>query len=71
MGPEGSDPRFMRYQIKSTQAEVAERKGVLHIVQGWIQQKQPAKVSLTHVPVCLQLKSFLLKGSFSIVGIHS
>jgi hypothetical protein len=52
VGTEESDPRFMRYKIESTQAEVEERKGVLHIVQGWIQQKQPEKVSLTHVPVC-------------------
>ena len=51
MGTEESDPRFMQYKIESTQAEVEERKGVLHIVQGWIQQKQPEKVSLTHVPV--------------------
>jgi hypothetical protein len=52
VGTDESNPRFMRYKIESTQSEVEERKGVLHIVQGWIQQKQPEKVSLTHVPIC-------------------
>ncbi|KAF8235452.1 hypothetical protein L208DRAFT_1376516 [Tricholoma matsutake] len=41
------DPCLMHYQIQSNQAagtsEAEERKGVLHLVQGWIQQKQPEK----------------------------
>jgi hypothetical protein len=52
MGSEESDQRFMRYKIESTpESEAEERRGVLHIVQGWIQQKQPEKVSLTHVSI--------------------
>ncbi|KAF8227783.1 hypothetical protein L208DRAFT_1379628 [Tricholoma matsutake] len=41
------DPCLMRHQIQSNQAsgtsEAEEQKGVLHLVQGWIQQKQPEK----------------------------
>lgn len=42
------DPRFMRYKVNSEEAsttlEGEERRGVLHLVQGWIQQSQPNKV---------------------------
>ncbi|KAF8221758.1 hypothetical protein L208DRAFT_1382128 [Tricholoma matsutake] len=42
------NPRLMHYQIQSNQAsgtsEAEEQKGVLHLVQGWIQQKQPEKI---------------------------
>jgi hypothetical protein len=43
MGSEESDPRFMQYKIELTQTEAEEWRGVLHIVQGWIQQKQLEK----------------------------
>jgi hypothetical protein len=72
---EESDPRFMRYEIQSKDqsgpSEAEERKGVLHLVQGWIQQKQPEKVSLGLVPVRLWLNGFALKGSFFILRIYS
>src|ERR1700679_456020 len=43
------DPRFMRYKVNpedeaSDGEEGEERRGVLHLVQGWIQRNQPTKV---------------------------
>jgi hypothetical protein len=43
-----ADPRLMRYKIESEEtaatSEGEERRGVLHLVQGWIQRLQPEKV---------------------------
>ena len=66
METDESDPRFMRYNIESTKGKAEERRGVLHLVQGWIQQKQPEKVSITFVPICWHYCStaFSQKGLF-------
>jgi hypothetical protein len=46
------NPRVMRYEIDDDEEEQEgstkeERCGVIHIVQGWIQQAQPEKVCKT------------------------
>jgi hypothetical protein len=47
--PDESDPRLMRYEVESADQgsdylAAEERRGVHHLVQGWIQQGQPKKV---------------------------
>jgi len=38
------NPRVFTYKVKGSDQEVEERKGVIHLVQGWIQQAQKKKV---------------------------
>jgi hypothetical protein len=38
--------RVMRYNVTDSDRLMEERKGVIHIVQGWIQQGQKNKVCL-------------------------
>lgn len=40
------DPRVLTYRADYFDEELKERKGVLHLVHGWIQQGQPSKVSI-------------------------
>ena len=42
---EEENPRIMRYRLETSAGEEEERKGVLHVVQGWIQQAQKGKAS--------------------------
>jgi hypothetical protein len=39
-----ADAHLMRYRLRSQDSDVTERRGVLHLVQGWIQRLQPTKV---------------------------
>lgn len=39
------NPRVMRYKVPGSTETAEERKGVFHLVHGWIQQRQKEKVS--------------------------
>ena len=44
-GDISEDPRLMRYSTAAG-CETEEQRGVLHLVQGWIQQRQKEKVCI-------------------------
>lgn len=45
------NPRVVRYKVEGSNKKNEERKGVFHLVHGWIQQAQKKKV-------CLPLQNF-------------
>ena len=70
------DSRLMRYQTLSPEDDESylnaeERKGILHLVQGWIQRGHPEKVSILASLTSLPLIVMNHPGSFFISRIHA